>query len=109
VNGVNLAAMIAAVWLIGGALAAAAGVFYALTNQLNPMIGHVFLLPVFAATIVGGIGSVYGAVAGGFIVGIASGLSLMILPSGYTPAMPFLIILAVLLIRPQGLFGEAEA
>jgi branched-chain amino acid transport system permease protein len=109
VNGVNLAAMIAAVWLIGGALAAAAGVFYALTNQLNPMIGHVFLLPVFAATIVGGIGSVYGAVAGGFIVGIASGLSLMILPSGYTPAMPFLIILAVLLVRPQGLFGEAEA
>ena len=109
VNGVNLGAMIAAVWLIGGALAAAAGVFYALTNQLNPMIGHVFLLPVFAATIVGGIGSVYGAVLGGFIVGIASGLSLMILPSGYTPAMPFLIILAVLLIRPQGLFGEAEA
>lgn len=109
VNGVNLSAMIAAVWLIGGALAAAAGVFYALTNQLNPMIGHVFLLPVFAATIVGGIGSVYGAVAGGFIVGIASGLSLMVLPSGYTPAMPFLIILAVLLIRPQGLFGEAES
>jgi branched-chain amino acid transport system permease protein len=106
VAGVRLSRMIVAVWLIGGALSAAAGMFYALTNQLNPMIGHVFLLPVFAATIVGGIGSVYGAVLGGFIVGIASGLALMILPAGYAPAMPFLIILAVLLIRPNGLFGE---
>ncbi len=109
VVGVNLGMMIAAVWLIGGGLAAAAGVFYALTNQLNPMIGHIFLLPVFAATIVGGIGSVYGAVVGGFIVGIASGLSLMLLPPGYQPAMPFLLILLVLLVRPQGLFGEVEA
>jgi branched-chain amino acid transport system permease protein len=106
VAGVRLSRMIIAVWLIGGALSAAAGMFYALTNQLNPMIGHVFLLPVFAATIVGGIGSVYGAVLGGFIVGIASGLALMLLPAGYAPAMPFLIILAVLLIRPNGLFGE---
>lgn len=106
VSGVNLKRMIVAVWMIGGALSAAAGVFYTLTNQLTPMLGHTFLLPVFAATIVGGIGSVYGAVLGGFIVGIASGLSLMVLPSGYTPAMPFLLILAVLLVRPHGLFGE---
>jgi branched-chain amino acid transport system permease protein len=106
VAGVRLSRMVVAVWLIGGAFSAAAGMFYALTNQLNPMIGHVFLLPVFAATIVGGIGSVYGAVLGGFIVGIASGLALMLLPAGYAPAMPFLIILAVLLIRPNGLFGE---
>lgn len=106
VAGVNLKRMIFAVWLIGGALSAAAGVFYTLTNQLTPMLGHTFLLPIFAATIVGGIGSVYGAVLGGFIVGTASGLALMVLPSGYTPAMPFLLILAVLILRPHGLFGE---
>ena len=106
VAGVNLKRMIIAVWLIGGALSAAAGVFYTLTNQLTPMLGHTFLLPIFAATIVGGIGSVYGAVLGGFIVGTASGLALMVLPSGYTPAMPFLLILAVLILRPHGLFGE---
>jgi branched-chain amino acid transport system permease protein len=109
VAGVSLSRMVVAVWLIGGAFSAAAGMFYALTNQLNPMIGHVFLLPIFAATIVGGIGSVYGAVLGGFIVGIASGLALMFLPPGYAPAMPFLIILAVLLLRPNGLFGEETA
>lgn len=108
VAGVRLTTVIAAVWIIAGSLSAAAGTLYALTNQLNPMIGPVFLLPVFAATIVGGIGSVYGAVLGGFIVGIASGLALLVLPSGYAPAMPFLIILAVLLVRPQGLFGEDQ-
>lgn len=106
VAGVRLSAVIVAVWIIAGSLSAAAGTLYALTNQLNPMLGHIFLLPVFAATIVGGIGSVYGAVLGGFIVGIASGLALMILPAGYAPAMPFLIILAVLIFRPHGLFGE---
>ncbi len=61
------------------------------------------MLPIFAATIVGGIGSIYGAVLGGFLVGIASNLALVVLPSGYSPAVPFLIILAVLLIRPNGL------
>lgn len=109
VAGVRLSSMVIAVWMIGGALSAAAGVFYSLTNHLSPALGHNFLLPVFAATIVGGIGSVYGAVLGGFIVGIASGLALMVLPSGYTPAMPFLLILAVLLFRPHGLFGEETA
>lgn len=108
VAGVRLSTMINRVWLIGGIMAAAAGVFYGLTNQISPLMGHTFVLPVFAATIVGGIGSVYGAVIGGFIVGIASGLALLVLPSGYIPAMPFLIILAVLLLKPHGLFGEAR-
>lgn len=106
VSGINLTRMITLIWLIGGALAAAAGIFYGLTNQVNPVLGRDLLLPIFAATIVGGIGSIYGAVLGGFLVGIASNVALLILPSGYSPAVPFLIILLVLLIRPTGLFGE---
>lgn len=106
VAGVHLSSMINRVWLIGGTMSAAAGVFYGLTNHVSPLMGHNFLLPVFAATIVGGIGSVYGAVLGGFIVGIASSLALVVLPSGYIPAMPFLIIVAVLFVKPHGLFGE---
>ncbi len=109
VNGINLERTIIAVWIIGGGLAAVAGVFYGLSNQINPMIGRDLVLPVFAATIVGGIGSVYGALLGGIIVGLASNLALIILPSGYSPSVPFIIILAVLLIRPNGLFGEARA
>lgn len=109
VNGIALPRIIAAVWLIGGGLAAAAGVFYGLTNQITPLMGSDLLLPVFAATIVGGIGSVYGAVAGGFIIGIAANLALLVVPSGYSPSFPFLIILVVLMVRPNGLFGEARA
>ena len=108
VAGIRLDRMIAVVWIVGGGLAAVAGVSYGLTNQISPVIGRDLVLPIFAATIVGGIGSVYGAVLGGFLVGIASNLALVVLPSGYSPAVPFLIILVVLLVRPHGLFGEAR-
>ncbi|WP_434054372.1 MAG: branched-chain amino acid ABC transporter permease [Roseibium sp.] len=109
VHGVNLKKMIALVWIMGGALGAIAGVFYGLSYQITPVMGRDLVLPIFAATIVGGIGSVYGAVLGGFIVGVASNIALVVLPSGYSPSVPFVMILLVLLIRPNGLFGEARA
>lgn len=105
VNGINLNRTIIAVWIIGGGLAAVAGTFYGLTNQITPMIGRDLLMPVFAAAIAGGIGSIYGAAAGGFIVGLAANIAVIILPSGYSPSVPFLIILAVLMVRPNGLLG----
>lgn len=108
VVGVNLSTMVTMTWIIGGGLAAAAGILYGLNNQVSPIIGKNLVLPIFAATIVGGIGSIYGAVLGGFIVGIASSFALLILPSGYSPAVPFLIIICVLFIRPNGLFGEGR-
>ena len=109
INGVNLNRMISATWIIAGALAAASGVFYGLSYQLIPVMGRDLVLPIFAATIVGGIGSVYGAVLGGFIVGLATNMSGLVLTTGYAPAIPFLLILAVLLIRPYGLFGDERA
>ncbi len=108
VNGVNLGLMIGVTWAIGGALAAAAGVFYGLNAQINPVIGRDLVLPIFAATILGGIGSILGAAIGGFAIGLASNLALLILPNGYSPAVPFLIILFVLMIRPNGLFGVSN-
>ncbi len=109
VSGIRLSRIIALVWIIGGSLAAAAGVFYGLNNHISPVIGRDLVLPIFAATIVGGVGSIHGAVLGGFVVGIASNMALLVLPSGYSPAVPFMIILALLLVRPHGLFGEARA
>jgi len=106
VNGINLAAMVRLAWMLGGALAAIAGVCYALNNQLSPVMGRDLVLSLFAAAIVGGIGSVYGAALGGLIVGLASSLALLYIPTGYKPAMPFVIILLALYIRPNGLFGE---
>ena len=108
VNGIPLKRMIILIWAIGGGLAAVAGVFYGLSNQINPVMGRDLVLPIFAATIVGGIGSIYGAVLGGFLVGIASNMALEILPSGLSPSVPFVIILLVLLMKPNGLFGEAR-
>lgn len=105
VNGINLAAMVRLAWILGGALAAIAGVCYAVNNQLSPVMGRDLVLSLFAAAIVGGIGSVYGAALGGLIVGLASSLALIVIPTGYKPAMPFLIILLALYFKPNGLFG----
>ena len=60
----------------------------------------------FAAAILGGIGSVYGAVAGGLIVGLAESLSVPLVGAEYRAATAFVVLIAILLIRPTGLFGE---
>ncbi len=108
VNGVSLPAMVRLTWIIGGVLAAAAGVLFAIDSQLSPVMGRDLVLSLFAAAIVGGLGSVTGAMLGGMIVGLASSFALLVMPAGYKPAIPFLIILATLYIRPNGLFGEAR-
>lgn len=108
VNGIPLDAMIRLTWILGAALASTAGVLYAIDNQLSPVMGRDLVLSLFAAAIVGGLGSVTGAMLGGLIVGLASSFSLLVLPAGYKPVIPFLIIMATLYVRPSGLFGEAR-
>ncbi|MCY6382604.1 branched-chain amino acid ABC transporter permease [Hoeflea prorocentri] len=108
VNGISMPSMVRLTWMIGGGLAAVAGVLYGLDNQLSPVMGRDLVLSLFAAAIVGGLGSVSGAVLGGFIVGLASSFAILLLPAGYKPAIPFLVILATLYLRPNGLFGEAR-
>lgn len=94
-------------WLIGGALAAAAGVLVGLTVQVRPLLGFELLLPLFAAAILGGVGSVYGAVLGGLIVGLAEALAVPLVGAEYRAAVSFLVLLLVLLARPHGLLGTA--
>ena len=106
VCGVDVEAVVRVTWIISGALAAFAGVFTALTPQLHPEIGFNLLLSLFAAAILGGTGSLGGAVLGGFLVGLAENLSLVVINPGYKGAMPFLLLLVILLLRPQGIFGE---
>lgn len=104
--GIEVERVIRATWFIGGGLAALAGVFVGLTPQLNPEIGGSLLLALFAAAILGGIGSLPGAVVGGLLVGLAENVLLLFVSPGYKPSMSFAILLLVLLLRPQGLFGE---
>ena len=106
VTGIDVDRVIRATWIIGAVLAAVAGVFSGLTVQLRPQLGLDLLLPLFAAAILGGIGSVYGAVAGGLIVGLAESLSVPIVGAEYRAATAFIVLIAILLIRPTGLFGE---
>jgi branched-chain amino acid transport system permease protein len=108
VCGIEVDAVIRTTWILGGALAALAGVFTGLTPQLHPEIGFNLLLALFAAAILGGTGSLPGAVVGGLLVGIAENVSLLWINPGYKQAMPFLLLLAVLLVRPQGIFAEKK-
>lgn len=110
-TGINTEAVIRATWVIGAALAAAAGVLLALDTHIQTMMGFKLLLPVFAATILGGIGRPYGAVAGGLVIGMAEELSSYpwigtepLLNPGYKAGVAFAIMVAMLIWRPSGLF-----
>jgi branched-chain amino acid transport system permease protein len=108
VAGVDVDRVIRATWLIGAALACAAGVMLGLTVQIRPFMGFDMLLPLFAAAILGGIGSVPGAVLGGLIVGIAEASAVQVVGADYRAAIAFLILIAVLLLKPTGLFGMRD-
>jgi branched-chain amino acid transport system permease protein len=104
--GIDVARVVRWTWAIGAALAAIAGVFSGLTTQIRPTLGFDLLLPLFAAAILGGIGSVPGAMLGGLIVGLAESFSVPLVGAEYRAAIAFLILIAILLVRPTGLFGE---
>jgi branched-chain amino acid transport system permease protein len=105
ITGIRTERVVTATWVLGGALTGAAGFLIALERgTLNTDLGWLLLLLIFAAVILGGIGSVYGAIFGGLIIGIASRLSLIWLPSSFLRAAAFIVMVLVLLVRPSGLF-----
>jgi branched-chain amino acid transport system permease protein len=106
VVGVDVDAVIRATWLIGGGLACAAGIMAGITVQIRPFMGFDLLLPLFAAAILGGIGSIPGAVIGGLIVGLAEAAAVPLVGGGYRAAIAFLILIAALIVKPTGLFGQ---
>ncbi len=106
VAGIDPERILRATWIIGGMLAAVAGVFAGITVQMRPTMGVDLLLPLFAAVVLGGIGSVWGAVLGGFIVGLAESASVSIVGAQYRAAAAFVVLILILLVRPTGLFGE---
>ena len=107
-SGIDVEAVIRWTWMLSGALAALAGIFAGLTVQLRPELGFNMLLAIFAAAILGGSGNLFGAVLGGLIVGLAESLSTLVLPTGYKGAVPFVLLLLVLSLRPQGLFSKSS-
>jgi branched-chain amino acid transport system permease protein/neutral amino acid transport system permease protein len=111
VSGINTEQIILWTWGIGGALAAAGGVFFGLEFGLKADMGNLIILPLFAAVILGGIGSPLGACAGSLVIGVTQNLLVAPatpIPSSYKTAVSFVFMILILLLRPQGLFGGGD-
>jgi branched-chain amino acid transport system permease protein len=110
--GISIGRLVFLVFAVGGALAALAGLFWSgKYGQINPLMGFLPGLKAFLATIIGGVGSLPGAIAGGYILGFSEIAFVGFLPSeysGYRDAFVFGLLILILLVRPQGLFGESE-
>ncbi len=92
-----------------GALAGLGGMLIGFDTSLDPLLGFRVMLSVFAAAVVGGLGSIPGAVAGAFVVGLGEEMATLVVDPAYRTAVGFAAILIVLSLRPAGLFGERTA
>ncbi|MGQ7848160.1 branched-chain amino acid ABC transporter permease [Granulosicoccus sp. 3-233] len=108
IRGVDAAKITALTTVLCGAIFGLTGVFAGLDLVIEPLVGWNLTIPIFAAAILGGIGSPYGAILGALLLGLAEELTILVLPSTYKIAVGFVIIAIFLLLRPQGLFGTAE-
>jgi neutral amino acid transport system permease protein len=114
VAGVDVDRVVVYTWILGAGLAGLGGVLQGLVQtSFNPNMGFTLLLPIFAAVILGGIGSPYGALAGGILLGMVMELSTWDALAGgmravYKPAVAFALLILVLLVRPQGVLGKAR-
>ena len=107
--GINVNFTIAATFFLGSALAGVAGVMSGLLfNQVTNTIGFIAGLKAFTAAVVGGIGSLPGAMLGGLVLGIAESFITGYLSSTYTNLFVFALLIAVMLVRPRGLLGRAQ-
>ena len=101
-------------WILAGGLAGVAGVLWGIYTSINPLMGWLAILSVFAATILGGMTSFPGTILGAYLVGLSENLVMQLLNTwfgldfSFKPAIPFIIIILVLLFRPQGLTGFLE-
>jgi len=107
-TGINSERIIRVVWFSGGALAALGGIFNGLDEQVSFEMGAQLLFVMFAGITLGGLGSAFGALLGGFIVGLFVELATFVVPSELKNAPALIVLILVLLVRPQGILGRAE-
>jgi len=114
VTGIRVDRVVIATWALAGVLAGIAGVLAALVqSSFDPNVGFTLLLAVFAAVILGGIGSAYGALLGGLVLGVLTEVATWTALGGgvnpvYKPVVAFAVLIVALLLRPQGLLGRAR-
>lgn len=105
VTGIEVSRTTLGVWILASGLAGVAGVLVAVVGALSPEMGWNFLLGAFAAAILGGLGNTSGAIVGGLVVGLAQQSAILVLPAAYKPAVGFVLMILVLVIRPTGIFA----
>jgi neutral amino acid transport system permease protein len=106
--GIDTRRVILYTWVFAGALAGLAGVLAGAITNLRPELGFELLLPIFAAVILGGIGDAFGALAAGLVLGVVTEWSTLIIDARWKTAVGFLVLVIVLIVRPQGIFGRAK-
>ncbi|HKH15482.1 MAG TPA: branched-chain amino acid ABC transporter permease [Solirubrobacterales bacterium] len=107
-SGIDTSRVILWTWVFAAGLAGLAGVLAGAITQLQPELGFELLLPIFAAVVVGGIGNAFGALAGGVALGLVIEWSTLFIDSRWKTAIGFVVLILVLIIRPQGIFGRAK-
>lgn len=107
-TGINVDRVIGLVWIVGTALASLAGVFLAFSLGVTFQIGQLVLLLLFCAVILGGLGSVWGALIGSLFVGVFIEMSTLVISAELKNAGAMLLLIVILLVRPQGLLGRKE-
>jgi len=106
VRGIESPRIIRWTWFIAGLLLAVGGVLIGMDRALEPPMGSNYLVSVFAAAILGGLGSALGAFVGALVIGIVSELATLVIPPNYRIGIPLVAIALILICRPQGLFGQ---
>jgi branched-chain amino acid transport system permease protein len=106
-SGIDVQRVISVVWIAGGALAALGGVFFGL-DQIKWDLGFRVLLLIFAAVTLGGLGTAYGALVGAVVVGLVINLSTLVIDAELKNMVALVVLVLILLVRPQGILGQRE-
>jgi neutral amino acid transport system permease protein len=104
VSGINVERVVIWTWVIAAGITAVSGGMYGLMTAVRPNMGWFLILPMFAAVILGGIGNVYGAIVGAFVIGIAQEVGTYWVSPDYKLGIALMLMILVLLLRPQGIF-----
>ena len=107
-SGINVDRVVTIVWTVGAGLAGLAGILFGLIQSIDYLMGLRILLLVFAAVILGGLGTAWGAMVGAILVGILIEISTLAIPPEMKNAGALAILIIILLVRPQGLLGRRE-
>ncbi|MEN3537789.1 branched-chain amino acid ABC transporter permease [Microbispora sp. ZYX-F-249] len=107
-SGINVDGVIRIIWTVGGAIASLAGVMLGLSQNVSYQMGFQILLLVFAGVTLGGLGTAFGALVGSIVVGLFIQLSTVVVPTELKTVGALLVLILVMLFRPQGILGRRE-